>query len=62
MAAVRDFGRRWHASACRPPMPIELAKRHLVQPWPYAGSIGTEARSLIGSGDGIYISTATASG
>jgi adenosylmethionine-8-amino-7-oxononanoate aminotransferase len=34
---------------------VELAKRHLVQPWPFAGSVGTEARSLIGSGDGIYI-------
>ena len=34
---------------------VDLAKRHLVQPWPFAGSIGTEARSLIGSGDGIYI-------
>ncbi|MDG4878611.1 aminotransferase [Mesorhizobium sp. WSM4935] len=34
---------------------VELAKRHLVQPWPYAGSVGNEARALIGEGDGIYI-------
>ncbi|RWE75059.1 aminotransferase [Mesorhizobium sp.] len=34
---------------------LELAKRHLVQPWPYAGSVGDEARTLIGEGDGIYI-------
>ncbi|UCI27399.1 aminotransferase [Mesorhizobium sp. B2-8-5] len=34
---------------------VELAKRHLVQPWPYAGSVGNEARALIAEGDGIYI-------
>jgi len=34
---------------------VTLAERHLVQPWPVAGSIGTEARTLIGEGDGIYI-------
>ena len=53
MAAARDFdmsdGRSMHANA------VELAKRHLVQPWPTAGTIGNEARALIGSGDGIYI-------
>src|SRR3954470_2623811 len=38
---------------------VELAKRHLVQPWPYAGSVGAEARALIGEGDGIYITDAT---
>ncbi len=37
----------------------ELAKRHLVQPWPYAGSVGNEARALIGEGDGIYITDAS---
>ncbi|TIT83259.1 MAG: aspartate aminotransferase family protein, partial [Mesorhizobium sp.] len=37
---------------------VELAKRHLVQPWPYAGSVGAEARALIGEGDGIYITDA----
>ena len=30
-------------------------KNHLVQPWPYAGSIGQELRELISYGDGIYI-------
>ncbi len=34
---------------------IVRAERHLIQPWPFAGSIGTEARSFIGAGDGIYI-------
>ncbi|OQM74316.1 aminotransferase [Manganibacter manganicus] len=34
---------------------VEQATRHLVQPWPYAGSAGAEARTLIGEGDGIYI-------
>src|SRR5690606_22236259 len=33
----------------------EVARRHLVQPWPVAGAIGDETRSLIGSGDGVYI-------
>ncbi|MGB6119380.1 MAG: aminotransferase [Mesorhizobium sp.] len=33
----------------------QRAKRHLVQPWPVAGEIGTEARTLIGEGEGIYI-------
>ena len=34
---------------------VARAERHLMQPWPTAGQIGAEARSLIGSGDGIYI-------
>ena len=34
---------------------VQAAKRHLVQPWPYAGQIGDEARGLVGDGDGIYI-------
>ncbi|MBA3448900.1 MAG: aminotransferase [Pseudaminobacter sp.] len=33
----------------------DLAKRHLMQPWPAAGEIGAEARGLIGEGSGIYI-------
>lgn len=33
----------------------EAARNHLIQPWPVAGSIGAEARGLIGEGDGIYI-------
>ena len=52
MAAVRDF----RDAEARPAADaVELAKKHLVQPWPYAGSIGTEARSLMQSGDGIYL-------
>ena len=34
---------------------MRSAKRHLVQPWPAAGAIGDEARGLIGSGEGIYV-------
>jgi len=34
---------------------VEAARRHLVQPWPVAESVGDEARGFIGSGDGIYI-------
>lgn len=56
MAALKDFdaspsaGGRAAAAAA-----VEAATRHLVQPWPYAGEIGTEARSFIGEGNGIYI-------
>ena len=28
---------------------------HLVQPWPYAGTIGKEQREIIDQGDGIFI-------
>ena len=31
------------------------ADRHLLQPWPTAGSIGAEARTLLSAGEGIYI-------
>ncbi|MDP3525885.1 MAG: aminotransferase class III-fold pyridoxal phosphate-dependent enzyme, partial [Hoeflea sp.] len=31
------------------------AKDHLIQPWPSAGSIGAEARGMLGSGEGIYV-------
>ncbi|QAZ43873.1 aminotransferase [Mesorhizobium sp. Pch-S] len=34
---------------------VETARRHLVQPWPVASTVGAEARALIGDGDGIYI-------
>ena len=54
MAAIRDF-RPTDVDAEASADAVDLAKRHLVQPWPFAGSIGTEARSLIGSGDGIYL-------
>ncbi|MBX3568608.1 MAG: aminotransferase [Rhizobiaceae bacterium] len=53
MAAVRDIEIAGAASDAGEA--VELAKRHLVQPWPYAGSVGTEARSFIGEGEGIYI-------
>ncbi|MCB1455191.1 MAG: aminotransferase [Nitratireductor sp.] len=33
----------------------EQARAHLVQPWPYAGSIGDEARGMVGSAEGIYV-------
>lgn len=33
----------------------EIGARHLIQPWPTAGTIGTKALGLIGSGDGIYV-------
>ncbi|MQT12375.1 aminotransferase [Segnochrobactrum spirostomi] len=32
-----------------------LARDHLVQPWPVAGSIGAEARGRILAGDGLYV-------
>ena len=31
------------------------AERHLIQPWPVSDSIGAEARTLLGSADGIYV-------
>lgn len=34
---------------------ILLARDHLVQPWPHAGDIGGEARTLVTGGDGIYL-------
>ena len=49
MAAVRDFGDTETGAADDA---VELAKNHLVQPWPYAGSIGTEARSLVAMATG----------
>ena len=56
MAAVRDFSSELPTqSNLSADEATEIAKRHLVQPWPFAGLIGTEARSFIGSGDGIYI-------
>lgn len=56
MAAMRDaadtFAPDSRLSADRA---TDLARRHLVQPYPYAGSIGTEARGFVGSGDGVYV-------
>jgi adenosylmethionine-8-amino-7-oxononanoate aminotransferase len=53
MAAVRDF--RGAEAADAAAEAVELAQKHLVQPWPYAGSVGTEARSLMTTGEGIYL-------
>ncbi len=33
----------------------ENAKKHLIQPWPYATSIGNDYREFVSNGDGIYI-------
>ena len=30
-------------------------KKHLIQPWPYASSIGDEYREIVTNGEGIYI-------
>lgn len=51
MAAIRKF--REAANAERPVE--DVARDHLIQPWPVAGAIGAETRALIGEGDGIYI-------
>ncbi|MCB1386373.1 MAG: aminotransferase [Nitratireductor sp.] len=32
-----------------------VAARHLIQPWPHAGTIGAESRTMIGEAEGIYI-------
>src|SRR5690606_11455332 len=34
---------------------VALATNHLVQPWPHAGDMGAEARTLVTGGDGIYL-------
>ncbi len=34
---------------------IESAVRHLIQPWPYAASIGNEARGMVVSAEGVYV-------
>ena len=33
----------------------ENAKKHLIQPWPYASSIGNEYREFVSNGNGIYV-------
>ncbi|WP_292543142.1 aminotransferase class III-fold pyridoxal phosphate-dependent enzyme, partial [Mesorhizobium sp.] len=58
MAAAREIRAR-EGNEAGDDDAVELAKRHLVQPWPYAGSVGAEARALIGEGDGIYITDAS---
>jgi len=52
MREVRSTGAKDEEMALNP---AELAFRHLVQPWPVAGSAGAEARALIGEGEGIFI-------
>jgi adenosylmethionine-8-amino-7-oxononanoate aminotransferase len=54
MAAMRDTSDGFDAGLSAEEA-TALAKRHLVQPWPLAGLIGTEARTFIGKGDGVYI-------
>ena len=34
---------------------LNLARQHLVQPWPTAGAMGAETRAFIGAGDGLYV-------
>jgi adenosylmethionine-8-amino-7-oxononanoate aminotransferase len=65
MAAARDWTRDPlerpdgdGPSLADPAEAMRLAKSHLIQPWPVAGSIGTDALGLIQSGDGIYITDA----
>lgn len=53
MAAMRQAELPQDASDARDI--VASAERHLVQPWPLAGSIGAEARTVIGEADGIYI-------
>ena len=36
----------------------ENIKKHLIQPWPYASSIGDEYREIVSNGHGIYIEDA----
>lgn len=55
MAAAEKLETAGAAALPDAAMTVDRAERHLMQPWPTAGKIGAEARSLIGSGDGIYI-------
>lgn len=56
MAAVKQIVRTsGERSAMTGEDAVDIARRHLVQPWPCAGDIGAETRSLIGAGEGIYI-------
>ena len=42
-----------------PPISLEkaanLAIDHLIQPWPYAGSIGNETRGMVSEAEGVYV-------
>ncbi|HEV7254933.1 MAG TPA: aminotransferase [Mesorhizobium sp.] len=54
MAALEQF-RPEEAGDRDAAITLARARRHLVQPWPVAGQIGDEARGLITSGDGVYV-------
>lgn len=53
MAAIS--AQRYDKPADEAADPADVARRHLLQPWPVAGRIGDEARGLVGDGDGIYV-------
>ncbi|WP_315924540.1 aminotransferase [Mesorhizobium sp. SP-1A] len=55
MAAVKNLKATEQAAGRSGGDAVSMAERHLVQPWPAAGSVGAEARTLIGEGEGIYI-------
>ncbi|CAN7627256.1 aminotransferase [Phyllobacterium sp. LjRoot231] len=55
MAAVKQIWAAGETTTLANHETIDRAKRHLMQPWPNAGEIGAETRSLIRSGEGIYI-------
>ncbi|OCW57673.1 aminotransferase [Hoeflea olei] len=44
-----------HSAAALYKKATQDAKDHLIQPWPSAGSIGAEARGVLGQGEGIYV-------
>ncbi|MBX3579651.1 MAG: aminotransferase [Rhizobiaceae bacterium] len=54
MAAIRDT-RIDSGFADEAARAVGQATKHLVQPWPFAGSVGDEARTFVTDGDGIYI-------
>lgn len=59
MAAIKDVKpSAGKADSARMDTITRSAERHLVQPWPVAGNLGSEARGLIGSGDGVYVTDA----
>ncbi|WP_193175166.1 aminotransferase [Oricola nitratireducens] len=60
MAAIKDYRKAGDAIDARQAAELtKSAERHLVQPWPTAGAIGNEARGLIASGEGVYVTDET---
>lgn len=60
MAAMKDYkAGADHMTAGQAAELTQSAERHLVQPWPTAGAIGDEARGLLASGDGVYVTDET---